>query len=159
MEQTGMVGTPSEAKNIEQIERDQAHVRARRTAFMARFIVLREAKRSRAHRLIEMMEWDDLTSVEEMYQRVRQAFLDNKDSMGPVDRDMRRALAHADRSLNYFIREYNGRATRNFVESLEDYERSNALLFGDEEQPKPGGWRLPHELKKIKAQGIAKPKV
>lgn len=158
MEQTGLAGAPVEAKNFEQIERDQAHIRARRTAFIARFIVLREAKRSRAHRVIEMMGWEDLTTVEEMYQRIRQAFLDNKDSMGPVDRDMRRALGHADRSLNYFIREYNGRSTRNFVESLEDYERSNALLFGDDEQPKPGGWRLPHELKKIKAQGVSAPR-
>lgn len=158
MEQVGMVGVTQQAKKFELDEREQAHLRARRTAFIARFIVLREAKRSRAHRLIEMMEWDDMTTVEEMYQRIRQAFVDNKDSMGPVDRDMRRALAHADRSLNYFIREYDGRATRNFVEALEDYGRSNCLLFGDDDQPKPGGWRLPRELKKIKAEGITKPR-
>ena len=39
--------TASEADQIE----------ARRTAFVARFIVLRESKRTKAHRVIEMMEW------------------------------------------------------------------------------------------------------
>lgn len=134
------------------VEDQKALVRARRTAFIARFIVLREAKRTRAHRVIEMMEWQDLTTVEEVYERFRNAFLENKDSMGPVDRDMRRALAHADRSLTYFIREYDGRSTLSFIQALEDYGRSNTLLFGDEDQPKPGGWRLPKELIKLKNQ-------
>lgn len=134
------------------IEDQRALARARRTAFIARFIVLREAKRTRAHRVIEMMEWNDLSSAEEIYQRFRDAFLENKDSMGPVDRDLRRALAHADRSLSFFIREYDGRATRSFIDALEDYGRSNTLLFGDDDQPKPGGWRLPHELRKLRDQ-------
>lgn len=145
-----MASTASESTPEVSIEREQALVRARRTAFIARFIILREAKRSRAHRAIEMLEWNDQTTAEEIYQRLRQAFIDNKDSLGPVDRDLRRALAHADRSINHFIRDYNSRSTRSFIESLEDYERSNSLLFGDDEQPKPGGWRLPKELKKLK---------
>lgn len=139
-------------------ERQTSLIRARRTAFTARFIVLREAKRSRAHRFIEMMEWDDLATAEELYQSFRQAFLDNKDNMMPVDRDLRRALAHADRSLNHFIKEYETRSTKNFIEALNDYERSNALLFGDDDQPKPGGWRLPRELMKIKAADASKTK-
>jgi len=125
---------------------EKASIRARRTAFIARFIVLRESKRTRAHRVIEMFEWDDLTTVEELSQTIRQAFVDNGDNMSPVDRDLRRAYAHSQRSLNHFVREYAARATRNFIDALFDYERSNQLLFGNDEYPKPGGWRLPHEL-------------
>ena len=147
-EAVGVIG-PDKIKEMS-LDDKKALIRARRTAFVARFIVLREAKRTKAHRVIEFMEWDDLTPVEDLYQKIRNTFVENKDSMGPVDRDLRRALAHADRSLTFFIREYSGRATRNFIEALEDYGRSNTLLFGDEDQPKPGGWRLPHELKKLR---------
>lgn len=91
-----------------------------------------------------------------------------------VDRDLRRALAHADRlnplkskekndiheshfSLWPLIEEYNKRACSNFIEALFDYERSNKLLFGEEgDQPKLGGWRLPRELLKGKAAGAPK---
>ena len=127
-----------------------ALVRARRTAFVARFIVLRESKRTKAHRVIELMEWDDYSTCEELCQKFRQVFVDNGDNMMPVDRDLRRALAHSMRSLNHFIAEYAQRATLNFIEALIDYERSNSLLFGSDEHPKPGGWRLPKELIKIK---------
>ncbi len=126
-------------------------IRARRTAFIARFIVLRESKRTCAHRVIEMMEWEDLTSAEELALRFRDVFLQNGDNMVPVDRDIRRALAHSSRSLNHFIEEYATRATVNFIDALYDYERSNTLLFGEgDDQPKPGGWRLPQELLKAK---------
>lgn len=134
-------------------ELDKAIVRARRTAFVARFIVLREGKRTRAHRVIEMMEWDDLTTVEELCERFRSAFIENGDNMVPVERDLRRAVAHSQRSLKFFVSEYSARSTRSFIESLQDYARSNELLFGtEEEQPKPGGWRLPQELSKVKEQ-------
>lgn len=133
-------------------EQSQALVMARRTAFVSRFIVLREAKRSRAHRLIEMMEWGPDVSAEELCQRFREVFVKNGDNMGPVDRDLRRAMAHSLRSLHYFIHEYSNRATTSFVEALFDYERSNKLLFGDDEQPKLGGWRLPSELARAKAK-------
>jgi hypothetical protein len=135
-------------------EMEKAILRARRTAFVARFIVLREGKRTRAHRAIELMEWEDLTTVEELAEWFRQAFLDNGDNMAPVDRDIRRAMAHSHRSLKFFVSEYSVRATRSFVEALVDYERSNQLLFGVEEQPKPGGWRLPHELMRAKREAI-----
>ena len=132
-------------------EADRATIRARRTAFVARFIVLREGKRSRAHRVIEMMTWPDAMSAEDLCDVFRRAFLENGDNMTPVDRDLRRALAHSSRSLNHFIAEYATRATTSFIESLFDYERSNTLLFGDDDSPKPGGWRLPHELSKLRA--------
>jgi len=138
-------------------EMEKAILRARRTAFVARFIVLREGKRTRAHRAIELMEWEDLTTVEELAEWFRQAFIDNGDNMVPVDRDIRRAMAHSHRSLKFFVSEYSVRATRSFVEALVDYERSNQLLFGVEDQPKPGGWRLPHELMRAKreaAEGV-----
>lgn len=125
-------------------------VAARRTAFVARFIVLRESKRTRAHRVIEMMSWEPTTTVEDLAARVRNAFVENGDNMSPVDRDIRRALAHAERSINHFIQEYATRSTLNFIEALIDYEKSNVLLFGDDDYPKTGGWRLPQELIKQK---------
>ena len=131
-------------------ELDRAIIRARRTAFVARFIVLREGKRTKAHRVIEMMEWGDLTTVEELAHRFRNAFFENGDNMFPVDRDLRRAVAHSFRSIKFFVTEYALRATRDFVEALVDYERSNQLLFSDDDAPKPGGWRLPREIQRLK---------
>jgi hypothetical protein len=147
--ETGSVQTPV------MTELDKATIRARRTAFVARFIVLRESKRTRAHRVIELMAWDDLTSPEELAESFRKVFRENGDNMVPVERDLRRALAHSSRSLNHFVREYATRATRNFIDALFDYERSNTLLFGSDDQPKPGGWRLPKELLKQKAKDEA----
>lgn len=131
---------------LESEEGQLALVEARRTAFVARFIVLRELRRTRAHRVIEKMSWERSTTAEQLAERFRQAFTENGDNMIPVLRDMRRALAHADRSLNHFIVEYASRSTLSFIESLYDYERSNTLLFGDDEQPRTSGWRLPKEL-------------
>jgi len=135
-------------QNSEKIEglNERALIQARRTAFVARFIVLRESRRTRAHRVIEKMSWSAETTAEELAERFRRAFVENGDNMIPVQRDIRRALAHAERSLKHFIEEYVARATESFVDSLCDYERSNKLLFGDEENPKTGGWRLIQEL-------------
>ena len=99
-----------------------------------------------------MMEWDDLATVEELAHRFRVAFEDNGDNMFPVDRDLRRAVAHSFRSIKFFVREYSTRATRDFVEALVDYERSNKLLFSDDDAPKPGGWRLPREIERLKEE-------
>lgn len=146
-------GSKTEDKIVRDLsEAEKMVIRARRTAFVARFIVLRESKRTRAHRAIEFLEWGDLTDVESLAATFRRAFEENGDNMVPVDRDLRRALAHSSRSLNHFIREYSTRATENFIDALFDYERSNALLFGDDESPKPGGWRLPAELIKQRDQ-------
>lgn len=123
-----------------------AMTEARRTAFVARFIVLREARRTRAHRRIEQLSWSRETTAEELAEIFRGAFKENGDNMVPVNRDIRRALAHADRSINHFIGEYSSRATLNFVDALIDYERSNKLLFGEDDQPKTGGWRWIQEL-------------
>lgn len=139
MEQTSQVTNTSAANDLKLIE-------ARRTAFVARFIVLREARRTRAHRKIEKLEWQRHTSAEELAEIFRRAYIENGDNMVPVNRDIRRALAHADRSINHFIGEYNSRSTLNFIDSLCDYERSNKLLFGEDESPKAGGWRLIQEL-------------
>lgn len=144
MESTAIPAT----RDVKVDEKDAALQRARRTAFVARFIVLRESKRSRAHRTIELMSWDDSITAEELADKFREVFSKNGDAMSPVDRDIKRALSHASRSLNHFVREYDARATLNFIDALFDYERSNSLLFGADEQPKPGGWRLPKELLK-----------
>ena len=151
MEQVSAFQQAGNINNLDE-QRQQALLRARRTAFVARFIVLRESKRSRAHRLIEQIEWDEQTTAEELYQRFRDVFVKNGDNLEPVDRDLRRALAHAARSITYFISEYATRATQNFIDALYDYERSNKLLFGDEEQPKVGGWMLPENLARDRAK-------
>lgn len=127
--------------------RDQPTARrlALRTAFVSRFIVLREGRRSKAHRLIEAMSWDDATSAEDLYDKFRGAFLQNGDKLEPVDRDLRRALTHSYCSIEHFMGQYVGRSTSNFIDSLLDYKRSNQLLFGDEpeEHIKTVGWRVP----------------
>jgi hypothetical protein len=146
-----IVRTPVTAPERKLTEQEKSQIRARRTAFVARFIVLREGKRTRAHRIIEMMEWKDLTTMEDLAATFRKVFEDNGDKLSPVDRDLKRSIAHASRALNFFIQEYSARSTTSFVDALFDYERSNKLLFGnDEDQPRPGGWRLPQEL--LKAQ-------
>lgn len=146
--------------------------RARRTAFISRFIVLREGKKSKAHRQVEALEWSDNTTTEELLATIKGIFANFGDNASSVDRDLKRAKAHADRlnpyhipeskpanyeshfSLWPLIEEYNKRSCTNFVDALFDYERSNRLLFGDEaDQPKLGGWRLPRELLRIKQSG------
>lgn len=129
---------------------DIALVQARRTAFIARFIVLRESKRTKAHRRIEQLSWKEESTAEQLHDLFREIFVENGDNLEFVDRDLRRALAHASRSISFFISEYVNRATLNFIDALIDYEKSNTLLFGADDQPKPGGWRLPHELLKEK---------
>ncbi|MCC6220712.1 MAG: hypothetical protein IT291_05670 [Deltaproteobacteria bacterium] len=118
---------------------------ALRTAFVSRFIVLREGRRSRAHRDIEQFSWDNDTTAHALYARIREAFLSNGDKIEPVDRDLRRALEHAERSVDYFLNQYIERNVLSFMDALMDYERSNRLLFGDDpsEVPRTGGWRLP----------------
>lgn len=134
------INAASLTSSDENVEREVRE--ARRTAFVARFIVLREAKRSRAHRKIEKLKWDRKTSAEELAEMIRSIFRENGDNLIPVERDIVRALAHANRSINYFIKEYYSRATDNFEEALMDYQRSNTLLFGDDDKPKLVGWRL-----------------
>ena len=142
--------------------------RARRTAFISRFIVLREGKKSKAHREIELLEWCDSSRTEDLLEQIYKIFQKFGDNLAIVDRDLGRALAHADRlnplksgdskdtfeshfSLWPLIEEYNKRACTTFIDALFDYERSNKLLFGEDgDQPKLGGWRLPRELLRSK---------
>lgn len=122
---------------------------ALRTAFVSRFIVLREGRRSRAHRIIEEMAWDKDSSLEDLYQMFREAFVENGDKLQSVDRDLKRAKQHAKCSVDHFMGQYLGRATLSFRDALEDYERSNRLLFGDDpaDVPRNGGWRLAAALR------------
>ncbi len=118
---------------------------ALRTAFVSRFILLRESRRSRAHRLIEAMSWDDSASAEDLYDLFRSAFLQNGDKLEPVDRDLKRALSHAYCSIEHFMGQYVSRSTTTFMDALEDYKKSNKLLFGDDvdKEIKSVGWRVP----------------
>jgi len=119
---------------------------ALRTAFVARFIVLREGRRSKAHREIELLSWGPESSAKEVYRMIRDAFQKNGDKLGPVDRDLKRALEHAERSVDHFIHQYCDRASESFREALKDYAKSNQLLFGEDpsgpEVPRSGGWRV-----------------
>ena len=144
----GKVRIPPSRRHAERDVDETVKTRAKRTAFVARFIVLREGRRSRAHRAIEDLSWDDLATAEDLYQMFRDAFLQNGDKLQPVDRDLNRALEHAHCSVDYFVDQYIGRSTLSFKQALEDYERSNRLLFGDdpEEVPRSGGWRLPSDI-------------
>lgn len=127
--------------------RNQQNARdiALRTAFVSRFIVLREGRRSRAHRKIETLAWDPDTTAEELYEKFREAFIQNGDKLETVDRDLKRALKHAHCSIEHFIGQYLSRSTNSFQEALLDYRKSNALLFGDdtEKEIKTVGWRIP----------------
>ena len=115
---------------------------AQRTAFVARFILLRENRRTKAHRQIEAMVWDEDTTAEDLYEMFRKAFQENGDKLTPVDRDLRRALEHAYCSIEHFVGQYLSRSTLDFKSALDDYQKSNSLLFGDEDAPKPVGWRF-----------------
>lgn len=115
---------------------------ARRTAFVARFIVLRESRRSKGHREIELLTWDESATAEELAVRFKDILTKHHANASSVDRDIKRALEHSSRTIAYFVDEYVARSTTNFQDALKDYQESNALLFGEEEQPKITGWNL-----------------
>ena len=117
---------------------------ALRTAFVARFVVLREGRRSKAHRMIEEMVWTEEATAEDVANMFRHAFIANGDKIQPVEKDLKKALDHAERSIEYFMTQYLERATSSFQEALEDYQKSNDLLFGEDEAeiPKSGGWQV-----------------
>jgi len=88
------------------------------------------------------MVWDESASAEELYDMFRQAFIENGDKLTPVDRDLKRALSHAYCSIEHFVGQYLGRSTDTFKEALVDYQKSNQLLFGEDDLPKVVGWRI-----------------
>ena len=121
-------------------------IKARRTAFIARFIVLRESKRSRAHGEIELLKWKEETTAEELVAIIANIFQSNNENMKSVTRDLERALSHASRSMSHFVAEYVKRSTNSFVEALNDYNRSNVLLFGDDVDESLHGWSSPTRI-------------
>ena len=124
-------------------------ISAIRTAFVAKFILLRESKRSKAHRAIEKLCWDKDASAKDLYNQIREEFIKNGDKLLTVDKDLDRALLHAEGSANYFLSQYLSRECLSFKQALLDYERSNELLFGTSECPnnKRKGWKLSTEIK------------
>ena len=119
-----------------------------RTAFVAKFILLRESKRSKAHRSIEKLSWQKNTSAKDLYNQFRAEFVRNGDKIVTVEKDLDRALLHAEDSANYFLGQYLSRECLSFKEALLDYERSNELLFGSSVCPnnKRKGWKLSTEI-------------
>jgi len=148
MQHIGELASRSSAHRSAQTATDEERILALRTAFISRFIVLREGRRTRAHRNIEELSWAPETTAEELVMIFRQAFKENGDKMQPVDRDLKRAFAHAQKSVAHFVRQYVDRASLNFKDALNDYERSNRLLFGDDpsDVPRSGGWRLASDV-------------
>jgi hypothetical protein len=136
---------PSRGNRDDLRQKPLARKIALRTAFVSRFILIRESRRSRAHRLIEVMDWDYSSTAEDLYDMFRAAFVKNGDKLEAVDRDLRRALSHAYCSIEHFIGHYVNRSTTNFIDALEDYKKSNKLLLGEEvnKEIKSVGWRLP----------------
>lgn len=132
-------------------------IQARRTAFVARFIVLRELRRAKAHRTIEVMEWEAHTTAEELYEKFYKAFQESKDNLSQAKSDLKKAMEHVQNSFYHFVNEYSQRATLNFVAALQDFDYSNKLLFGDD-LPKNVAWRNPQEIQKelIKQQLVQK---
>lgn len=123
---------------------------ALRTAFIARFIVLREGRKSRAHRLIERLRWGPEETAEGLKDKFRAIFVESGEENDSFDRDLERALEHANESVDHFVSQYAVRSTLSFAESLRDYLRSNMILFGDDidKFTKKGGWRIPPPKKK-----------
>ena len=99
-----------------------------------------------------MLAWGENASAEDVANMCRAIFKENGDNMRVVENDIRKAMSHADRSLKHFYEEYEARATNDFIHALHDYERSNALLFGDDDEDRPTseGWRHPKELARAK---------
>ena len=124
----------------------QTLCRAKRTAFVTRFIVLREKRRSRAHRLIEHLSWDQYSSAEEVAVMIRSVFKNSGESARSYEPDIRKALNYAKGLYFYFVPQYAERATNCFLDALVDYERSKDLLFSREESPDCLGWRMPAEI-------------
>lgn len=116
-----------------------ALIRARRTAFVSKLIILRENKISRAHSILERLHWDDTTTYWELYKvfyRVLRLF------EKPVNfkRDLDQAREHAKNLSPTFVREYANRSGQSFLEALIDYEKSIYILFGAEYLRTLVGW-------------------
>ena len=128
---------------------EEETISAIRTAFIAKFILLRENKRSKAHRSIEKLSWSKDISAKELYNRFREEFLKNGDKIIAVEKDLKRALIHAEGSASYFLNQYLLRECLSFKQALLDYERSNELLFGSPQSPnnKRKGWKLSTEIR------------
>ena len=138
------MATHSESFSGQEAVSEESKRIAKRTSFVSRFIVLREGRRSRAHRIIEEMTWGMDSTLDDLYEMFREAFIENGDKLQSVDRDLRRAKEHAECSMDHFVNQYIDRSTLSFRDALQDYERSNRLLFGDDpsDVPRSGGWRL-----------------
>ena len=123
---------------------------ALRTAFVSRFIVLREEKKSRAHRAIEKLEWSKEETASGLFTRFKEIFDSCKDDETHAERDLVKALEHAERSVDHFMEQYLGRATQSFADALRDHKRSNELLFGSGVSyvSSPIGWKVPKPKEK-----------
>ncbi|MCS6892954.1 MAG: hypothetical protein NZO16_00045 [Deltaproteobacteria bacterium] len=106
-------------------------LRARRTAFVSKFIILRENKVSRAHEIIEKLAWDDTDShytLAKAFEKIFNFFGEDKSYM----KDIEKALLSAKSLSAAFIKEYATRSGKCFLEALLDHERSIFILFGSE---------------------------
>ncbi|MBL7662865.1 hypothetical protein JNK13_08960 [bacterium] len=118
---------------------------ALRTAFVARFIILRENRKSKVNKAIEDLSWSLDATVDEIYRVIRKTLTEAGDRTQIVDRDLKRAKAYSERTVDYFIDQYLSRATTSFRDALADYQRSSELLGRDEsiqKRSQRSGWRI-----------------
>lgn len=116
-----------------------ALIRARRTAFVSKFIILRENKISRSHAILERLHWDDTTTYYDLYRafyKILRAF----DKPLCFKKDLDKAKEHAKTLSPTFVREYANRSGQSFLEALIDYEKSVYILFGADHLRTLLGW-------------------
>ncbi|MCS6960896.1 MAG: hypothetical protein NZT61_00120 [Deltaproteobacteria bacterium] len=114
-------------------------IRAQRTAFVSKFIILRETKISPAHTVIEMLTWEDKTTYLELANAFEKIFkVTGRDKT--YLKDIKKAIEHAKNLSIAFVNEYARRSGLSFLESLIDYEKSIFILFGPNYLSSIIGW-------------------
>lgn len=123
----------------------EAIIRAKRTAFVSKFIILREKKISQAHSIIERLLWNqktDYQTLARVFKRIFKFFNDER----TYESDIKKASEYAKNLPTYFIKEYDTRSGTSFLQALLDYEKSVFILFGSDYLKNLLGWAPPSSL-------------
>lgn len=106
---------------------------ALRNAFIARFIVLTNRRRSRANGLLKKLTWTEEVTAEQLAEIIKGIFVSANDFNETIEKDIAKSIEHANYSAIFFTEYYHQRSILSIKEAVEDYKRSNELLFGDRE--------------------------
>lgn len=120
-------------------------VASTRAAFLSKFILLRENKKSKAHREIEKEFWGPEETAQDLYAKFLCIFEKYKDNK--AKEDLKASLKYAKTLIDYFVNQYSTRITLNFGDALRDYKRTHDLL--EENCLKPMGWKIPRNKSKF----------